>query len=93
MITKNSLRALIRQDETSLEYELVEKWLETAIEPQLIALAKRGEAEYGFVVYVSEANPSMVRKALSDRGFDTLVWSEPINAKPPFTRMRIKVLW
>ena len=93
MITKNSLVLLMAQNENSLEYEFTEKWLETTIEPQLIEFAKQGETDYEFIVHVSEANPSMIRKILSDKGFGVLMWADPIDAKPPITRFKIKVLW
>lgn len=93
MIDKKSLQAKFFNLESSLEYEITEQWLEDNVELQMKQLAKKGETEYEFVVHVSEINPSMARKVLSDKGYGVLWWPEPIDAKPPITRVRLKVLW
>ena len=76
-----------------MEYEFTEKWLETVVEPQLIELAKQGETSHELIVHISEANPSVIRKILNDKGFSVLMWSEPLNAKPPITRFKFKIMW
>ena len=93
MIDKNSLQAMALKTDMSFEYELTERWLETNIEAQMVELAKEGKTDYEFIVHVSEINPSMIRKVLSEKGYGILWWPEPFDAKPPFTRMKIKVLW
>ena len=93
MIDKQTLCARCLGTEGSLEYEITEHWLEDNIELQLKQRAKAGETEYEFIVHTSQTNPSMVRKVLSDKGYGVLWWPEPMDAKPPYTKMRIKILW
>lgn len=93
MINRNSLCIFASQNEASIEYEFTEKWLESTIESRLIDCAKQGKNELAFNIHVSEANPSMIRKVLNDKGYGVLTWPYPSDAKPPFTSFTIKILW
>lgn len=93
MIDKKALQAKFLGTENSLEYEITEQWLEDNVELAMKQLAKNGETEYTFIVHVCQVNPSMVRKVLSDKGYGVLWWPEPMDAKPPLTKMKFKVLW
>lgn len=93
MIDKMAFVAMLYRPEVSLEFEMVDNWLEQNVQPKMIEAARNDESSYEFIVNIDEINPSVVRKVLSVKGYDSLWW--PMVRQPGETlkKMKIRVFW
>lgn len=79
--------------EYSYEFECVEHWLEKNIQPQMIEAARKDESSLEFVVNVESINPSVIRKVLKVKGYDTLWWPVAHTPGQLIKQVKIKVFW
>ena len=93
MIHKSALLAKMNCQEPSLEFEVVEDWLEREVQPKMIEAAKNGERHYEFSVNVAEMNPSLIRRVLQERGYSSLWWPVAYQAGVVVSKMKIRVCW
>ena len=93
MMHKSALLAMMNRTEPSLEFEIIEDWLEREIQPKMIEAAKNDERHYEFTVDVSERNPSLIRLVLQERGYSSLWWPVAYQAGVVVSRMKIRVCW
>lgn len=93
MMDKLAFVAMLYRPEVSLEFEMVDNWLEKNIQPQMIEAARRNESSLEFVVDVESINPSVIRKVLEVKGYDTLWWLIAHTPGQLVKQMKIKVFW
>ena len=93
MMDKIAFVAMLYHPEASLEFEMVDNWLEQNVQPKMIEAARNGEAGYEFAVNVDEINPSIIRKVLSIKGYESLWWPVAYTPGQLNKQMKIKVFW
>lgn len=93
MMDKIAFVAMLYRPEVSLEFEMVDNWLEKNIQPQMIEAARKDESSLEFVVDVESINPSVIRKVLEVKGYDTLWWPVAHTPGQLVKQMKIKVFW
>lgn len=90
---KMAFVTMLYRPEVSLEFEMVDNWLEENIQPQMIEAARKDESSLEFVVDVESINPSVIRKVLEVKGYKTLWWPVAHTPGQLVKQMKIKVFW
>jgi hypothetical protein len=93
MMDKLAFVAMLYRPEISLEFEVVDDWLEKNIQPQMIEAARNGETSLEFVVEVESISPSVIRKVLETKGYSTLCWPVVHTPEQLVKQMKVKVFW
>ena len=89
MMDKIAFVTMLHRPEVSLEFEMVDNWLEKNIQPQMIEAARKDESSLEFAVDVESINPSVIRKVLEIKGYNTLWWPVARTPGQPVKQMKI----